>query len=411
MRPLLLLTIVVISTLEPPPAHGDSASTGPDVPVLDEEQVLATLAATDPRLDRIAADVDLAAAEAIDVGLRPDPTFGVDREEVFPDGGVATNYLRLTIPFEISGQRARRVDAARTTTRAAGAEGDHARFSVIIEALRVYRLAAYERARVALLRSQRAALVAVVAVVRKRTTAGAASGYDLQRIELELASYDDLIAEAETRLASSRLELGALVGKPTGVDAAEALELPSVAAPPDSAVQQRGDYRAASLRIASAQALTQAANRGWIPDLTVSGGVMSQDVGVDTAIGYTAGIALTIPVFDRGQVDHARARAQRRAAEADRTLIVRAGSAAIRMRHQTLVRTVARARTIGENQVGRLEQLIRSAETGYREGGGNVIELLDAYTTARDTRLRDLELRRDARLAELDLWLALGRRP
>jgi cobalt-zinc-cadmium efflux system outer membrane protein len=76
-----------------------------------------------------------------------------------------------------------------------------------------------------------------------------------------------------------------------------------------------------------------------------------------------------------------------------------------------LVQTVGRARAVARDQLARLAQLLRSAETAYRDGGGNVVELVDAYTTARDTRLRDLELRRDARLAEIDLWLALGRRP
>ena len=49
--------------------------------------------------------------------------------------------------------------------------------------------------------------------------------------------------------------------------------------------------------------------------------------------------------------------------------------------------------------------------TGRDRAAARIVELLDAYRTARAVRLRDLELRRDARLAELDLWLALGRRP
>jgi len=272
-------------------------------------------------------------------------------------------------------------------------------------------MAAYERAHVALLRSERAALVAAVEVVRKRTTAGAASGYDLQRIELELASYDDLVAEAEAQLAAARLELGSLVGISGGVDASETLDLPTAPPLPEFSVEQRGDYRSATLRIQSSSSLASAAHRGWIPDLTVSAGVMSQDVGAKTAYGYTAGLELTFPVFEHGQADRARADAQRRAAEAERQVIARDASAAIRGRHDALVRTLARARSISVEQIARLDQLIRSAETAYREGGGNVVELLDAYTTARDARLRDLAIRRDARLVELELWLALGRRP
>ena len=76
-----------------------------------------------------------------------------------------------------------------------------------------------------------------------------------------------------------------------------------------------------------------------------------------------------------------------------------------------MVRLRAQAERLAGDQLARLDPLLRAAETGYREGEAGIVELLDAYRTARGVRLRDLELRRDARLAELDLWLALGRRP
>ena len=72
---------------------------------------------------------------------------------------------------------------------------------------------------------------------------------------------------------------------------------------------------------------------------------------------------------------------------------------------------IVQSEQLTRSQLSRLEPLLKSAETAYREGHSSVVELLDAYATARNTRLRDLELRRDARLAELDLWLALDRRP
>jgi outer membrane protein TolC len=54
---------------------------------------------------------------------------------------------------------------------------------------------------------------------------------------------------------------------------------------------------------------------------------------------------------------------------------------------------------------------VRSAESAYREGERPLFELLDAYRTARDTRLAGLELRRAARRAELRLLRATGRKP
>jgi len=410
VRTSLLPTIVTIASLART-AHAEE----PAVPALDEARLEAMLTG-DPRAARLAADVDAARAEAIAAGVRPDPSLSFEREEVFPDGGVATSYVRLAVPLEVSGRRAARAGAARAHVEATTALGSGARFAHLIEALRRLRLAAYARARVELLRAERAALVRAVEIVRRRTSAGAAAGYDLQRGELELAAYDDRIAAADTELWAARLELGAIAGLPGGADAAGALELPADPPPLDALlggdVRGRADYRATAARLEGARALDRAAGRAWIPDLTISAGFMAQDAAAGgSASGYAAGLALSLPVFDRGQADRARAAAQRRAAEADRLLLEREVPAAIRARHAALAQTLARARAAHRDQLARLDQLLRSAETGYREGGGNIVELLDAYAAARDARLRELELRLGARLAELELWLALGRRP
>jgi cobalt-zinc-cadmium efflux system outer membrane protein len=412
VRAHLLPTIVLLAV--PLPAHAEAPAAS-SVPAISEAELLAKLTA-DPRLVRIAATIDSARADVVAAGLRPNPSVSYEREEVFPDGGVATNYLRFSLPLEISGRRSARRDAARTEVAAVAAEGDGARFALSMHALRAFRTAAYERARIELLRAERAALANAVEIVRKRTSAGTASGYDLQRIQLELAAYDDLIAAATTQLAIARLELGALAGVPDGIDAAGSFETPPDPPALDALLgdtfTKRPDVRAAAARREGAQALARSARRSWIPDLTLQAGFMTQDVDPDTtAKGYTAGLALSLPIFDHGQADAARARAQQRAADAERDVLARTVPVAIRSRHQALLQTIGRARTVARDQLARLDQLLRSAETAYREGGGNVVELVDAYTTARDTRLRDLELRRDARLAEIDLWIALWRRP
>ena len=411
MRALLLP--VIVATLQPsaPAAAQERTET---FPAIDEAQLLEKLAG-DPRLARVSARIETARAGVVAARIRPNPTASYDREQVFPDDdSLTTQYWRILLPLEISGRRGARADAAQAEVQAIAAEGDATRFALTMQALRAFRAAAYERARVDLLRAERTALVAAVEIVRKRTAAGAASGYDLQRIQLELARYDDSIADAEAQLGVARLELGSFIGAPDGVDAAGALEVP--AEPPAMAslladVTRRPDYRATTARLEAADRLDRAAGRAWIPDLALTAGYMTQDIEVRTrARGYTAALGLSIPLFDHGQADRARARAQRRSAQAERQVIERLVPAAVRARHQTLTITLARARAVAREQLAPLPQLLRSAETAYREGTSNVIELLDAYTTARDTRLRDLDLRREAALAQIDLWLALGRR-
>lgn len=409
MRSLLLLPIVGIA-LSPSFARAEDA---PEI--IDEATVIHALESSDPRVERIAADVDAAAAAVKAARIRPEPRVAVDREEVFPtSGGVSTNYLRLVLPIDLSGRRGKNISAAEAGVTAARANGETRRFELVVAGLRVFREAEYLRLRTALLSAERAALVRAVEIVAKRAKAGEASGYDQQRLELELRGYDDVVVSSSIDLRASQRRLATLVGR-TGarVDAAGDLKLgsaPGVDTLVHDALARRGDYRAAKLRADAADKERSAAGRTWIPTLELTAGGMSQDVGTEQAFGYVAGLSLNVPVFDRGGAARARADAARRAAIADAKLLERQVPEAIQIAHETLAARIDQAKAY-QVTLGRIDQLLRSAETAYRDGGGSILELLDAYRSAREARLRELELRRDASLAELDLWLALGRHP
>jgi outer membrane protein TolC len=416
VRSRILLPVVLASAALAGDARGAPApASAPEpIPTITEADLLARIGGAHPVVERLAADVDAARAEAIAASIREEPSIALEREEVFPNGGLATSYARLAIPLDLSGRRGKRVASARAAAAAVEADGSRARVQLTIDALRAFVAAAHARLEVELLRAEREALVRVVEIVRKRVGAGAASGYDLQRIELELTAYDDLAAAAETRLMESRTALAAFVGDgQPQLDAASALELPArpAAAAASAILAARGDYRAAKLRAGGAEHLAAEARRGWVPALGLSAGGMAQDTGDDTAYGYTLGLSFSLPVFDRGRATAARARAVRRAALADARVLELTVPAAARARQESLERHIAQAEQLATRQLSRLEPLLRSAETAYREGSSSVVELLDAHATARNARLRDLELRRDARLAELELWLVLGRRP
>lgn len=422
VRLLLLLAIVFTggaaraqsSTTTAPAA---AAETVPSAPNVDEAQLLAAVR-SGPRTSLVAAELASAEAEEIAAKARPHPSVAYDREALVsaPSGqNLATDYVRLSLPLEISGRRAARHAAARAEVEAVRAEGEGARFALELSALRSFRLAQYEKARLELLRAERAALADAVEVVRKRAAAGDTSGYDLQRIELELAGYDDLLSASGAQLDAARVELGLWVGAPM-MDAAGTLSLPAMPAPLPAALDEsvggRPELRAAAARQAGARALDRAGRRGWIPELVLSAGAMHQELGGDeSGWGYTAGVALALPIFERGQADRARARAQQQRAEATAQLATRAASSTIRLRQAALARAIERAHGVEDKQLSRLAQLLRSAETAYRDGGGDIVALLDAHSTARDLRLRALELVRDAQLAQLELWLALGSRP
>ncbi len=402
-----ILSTLVASLLVAPPARAD-------VQVIDEARFVAALEASDPRLARLAAEIAAARAEVVAAELRPNPTLAFDREVPFVDGsGLATNYLRLELALDISGRRGLRIGAAEAELRGTTADVGLARFQLVVEALRVFDEAAYARLYLEILTAGRASLVRAVEIARQRAKAGDVAGYDVQRFELELVTYDDRIASAELELRRARARVATLAGRSGAeLDADSALP-PQVALPAlDSllgkAVAERGDYRAAVLRAEAGARRIQAGNRGWIPLPSFTAGAMTADLGDRTGTGYVAGVAISVPIFDRGQSERARGNAEQQMARAEARWLEVQIPAAVRLAHETLTARIAQANRLGSTQLARLDDMLRAAETAFREGNAGVVELLDAHRAARDTRLRALELRLDVARAKRELELALG---
>lgn len=408
-----LLSLVVALLLGMP---GPAAAQSPRR--ISAAELLARVGEADPRLEVLAARVEEARAELEGARALPNPSITYNREEVFArEQSLPEDYLSLAVPIELAGRRRLRIEAAAAGVRATEAEAERARLVLELDALDLFHEAAALQARVEVLRERRDAMTRLLEAVRARTAAGDASGYDLVRVELELGGHEDLLVDAERELAAARRSLALLAGEPAGaeLEAAGGLELPP--APPPAvvlagaALEGRGDYRASRLRAASAEHELAAARRAWVPTLQLSGGLKSSSSGTDTAWGYTAGLTLALPILDRGQSDRARAAAARRLALADARVVERTIRLELQRARDALALRVAQVTRYEQANLLRLGALVRQAEVSYREGERPVFELLDAYRTARDVRLRHLELRREAKRSELALWRALGRRP
>ena len=398
---LLLSTIVVRA------AAADPAS-------IDEAAFVAELEAKDPRIAVAAARVQAARAEVAEARMRPNPSVSIEREVPYVDGtGFATNYLRLSLPLDLSGRRGKQIDAAETGVRAATSNAAQTKHEAVIEALRVYDDCARARLHVQLLTDARTALVRAVEIARQRSKTGAASGYEVQRFELELATHDDELAAAQIELRRARAQLAMLVGRTGELDATGTLDVPANVPALGTLLAKandRGDLRAARLREQSARQRETAAGRGWVPLPTFTAGAMTTDLGTETGTGYVAALSLSIPIFDRGQGDRARAAADRQLAKAESQWLQRQIPGAVQMAHATLVARIAQAQQVATAQVARLDTILGAAQTAFREGNASVVELLDAHRSARTVRLRALELRHQVARDKRELELAVGQR-
>jgi cobalt-zinc-cadmium efflux system outer membrane protein len=382
-----------------------------------QDELLARVRATDPRLAALDARRSAARAEPRAARIWTNPTLSWRREEVSASGETATDdFLELSLPLDVSGRRAHRAAALDAGADVVAADAVGERLEIELAALAAYRDAASARERTRILQDGRDALARATQNVRKRREAGDSSGYELGRLEIELATFEDLLAESRTELGVARRALARAAGMPAGLlDAATNLTPPPAPPSPESLVSEatakRGHRLAALARVRREEESSIVAGRAWIPALELAGGSKTAKAAGVTASGFTAGLGLTLPLFDRGQADRARADARAREAKAALEAVDRQIRGEVEDASARLADRLARSTRFETAQLPRLEQLVRQAETSYREGEITVFELVDAHRTARDTHLRTLDLSLQASRAELELWRALGRNP
>jgi len=375
-------------------------------------EFLSRVERSNPRIEALAGEVAVETASVTAAGLWANPSLAFGREDVYTGGrSFPENVLRLELPLEISGRRGLRVEGAELGALATSQSAQRTKQGIVLDALGVYLRAASARLKVAALLQERAALGRLLEALKSRTAAGDASGYDLDRLAIEADGLDDLIGEAERERMAFGRSLGVLTGSPESqLEAGDPLDLPTPVGDAEGGdlLAGRPDFKAAGLRVAQTEKEAAAASRAWVPSLTLSGGAKSAVLERDTWWGYVAGLALSLPFLDYGQADAERARARLRVARAGQRLVEQLVLVQVHTSRENLARIVKQAQRFESNQVPRLDRLVKRAEVSYQEGERPVFELLDAYRTARGIRLRAVELRLQARLAEVELWRSRG---
>ena len=365
-----------------------------------------------PRAELVRSQVGLARAAIVAVRMLPNPAVLYDREDVSVNGRwQPEDYLRATVPIDVSGRRGKRIQAAEAGANAAAATAERQRLLMHLQGLSLFYDVAYARLCAEVLQADREQLAAIVNRLRARAAAGDASGYDVTRIEIELGEHDDRLAQVDRELGVGRLWIGSLTGAVGPVDAADDLMLPVTHPMLTSGPDLRADLRAARERRAQGDAEATAGRRGWVPTLELSGGLKSIQQGTERFNGYLAGVALRLPLLDHGQAEEARGHAFAQVAAAEARALEVAVPIEISAARMEYERLWAHARAFADQQLPLAETLVRRAEGLYKEGARPIFELIDAHRTARQIRLRAVELRRQAKQAELDLWSASGKKP
>lgn len=374
--PALTLTVALAAT---PLAHAQPAVPSLDLLTLSEAVRHALSHAPVIR----GAEAAVSAAEAGVLGAQqlPNPTLSVEVENVMGSGPYSrfdaseTTYA-LSMPLEVSGKRAAQTRAALAEHAYARVGFDAARSAASLKATQAFiALAAGER-RLKAARSRQTLAEQAERAARARLRAGKVSPIDEQRAAAQRISATVVAERAERALELAHNSLARL----TGVQQAFLIAAPwfdntTIASGPE-ADRAPLAVAAAQARLDAARARVDAARRARIPDLTVSAGTRRfKDSGASAAV---FGVALPLPIFNRGSADLSRARAALAQAEAERSAAALEADEVLAAARVDLVDAQAAAASANGPELAAAREAARIARIGYAEGKFSQLELIEA---------------------------------
>lgn len=315
--------------------------------------------------------------------------------------------LTLSVPIELGGQRSKRTAAADADIRVAKEQAGDVRRRAAGLAAEVYFEVLFARETLALAEERQELAERLVETARERKEAGDAAEFEVNLARGELSRAKSGVASAERRVASARTRLATVLGLDSmeGVTVAGALDDWSFVALDGGAdVGGRADVRVARARVSAASADVELADSKRWPALSFQVGYAHEE-SADIAFG---GLAITLPLFERGQGQRAEARAQQHRAELEVELTERAASAEVEGARDAYVAAVAAVDEMKDTALPLAIANERMARDSYAAGKIELASMLVVRREALDTRAEYLERLLEAALAAVDLWVALG---
>ena len=182
---------------------------------------------------------------------------------------------------------------------------------------------------------------------------------------------------------------------------------PTTAADPAHAVEERTEVKLARLAVEHSRAQSRLAQAYTRPNLDVLFGY-KRSGGLDTVLG---GVQFDLPLFNRNQGNVASAASEIRAAEsaaAAAEAVVRAEVEAARTESEIRRRQIEEAL---RPMLDQADESSRIAQAAYREGGADLLRLLDAERVRLETRMLYVQMLASFRQSLAALETAMGVAP
>lgn len=379
---------------------------------LTEQEVLRRFSVESSQARALKAQVEVVRSEARARSLLPNSNLFVSREDV---GGLQDQFVTAEQTLPLSGRLGLVRRAGNAAVKASQNETRLGLWGLRSE----LRLAFYDlllaQQKEAAMRQGAADLQEIVRVLREREKAGESPGFDVLRAERELADTESDLVSVQVALAQARSRLASFLGP--GTDPAALIAagefrprgtLPPLAELLTRALAVRGDLTAREAQLERFEFERRAAERQRIPEPALAAGLKRFTSPGFSDNGYLVSVTVRIPVFNRGQADSARAKAQYQVADAERQVLQRRIEAEVRASYASFELLSRNAYDYTRELGTKGAELSRTAEAAYQEGEQGILQLLDAQRVALASQLRALELSSAAKRAEVNLDRAVG---
>lgn len=340
-----------------------------------------------PLLQSHRAEFRALQAETKQAGLRPNPELGLEIENFAGSGGSrgfegAEITAAISQRLEIAGKRVKRTLVASLKAETARANiasserdiemaADNA-FTTLLETQSITELSERNLARAEENLSTWESLLEV----------GISSRIDVDKAKLAVSEARELLTEARLAESNAAVKLSQTWGGgeanliPEGsLNSYQAAVLPQV----DEAISQHPSMRAASLRLAHAQAIYDLAKAKRFSDIEVGGGIRELRDANETAA--VVGVSIPLPLFNRnqGNIEAAKERLDRARAEG------RSTESSLRSSYTMLIadlRTAqARVAEFSSQTITAARQALDDTNLAYSAGKASLLEVLDARET------------------------------
>ncbi len=371
-----------------------------------------------PRVEAETERVAAANGMVQQAGLRPNPRLYIQSENwnvgspIQPVASTFTDqFFYASQVLETGGKRQRRIELAQENTVAAQLDRELVTRQIAARVKMAYWAATGAQRVVDLLRDSQETFRQAITYHEIQLREGAIAEADVIRVRLEgdrvAVAVENAAREAESAQISLLREMGR--GRFDKVRLVEALDRQPkpVVVNVEEAVAARPEVRLAHQAVAKAQAALRLQQAMARPDVEVLSGY-KRTVGFNT---FMWGVQVNLPFFNKNQGNISAASSEVRVAEAELAAVQAQVRADVELAYRDVQNRRDRLAALMAGSLQRSEESVSIARAAYREGGTDLLRLLDAERLHIEFEVQSARLRAEYQQSLVLLATALGVEP